>query len=343
MASLAFQMDVLDARSEQTQWQRELSQSVRDPAELCRLVGLPTTAVEAVIKAAAGLPILVPRPYIARIRPGDAGDPLLLQVLPRPAELGHVPGFTPDPLGEIAALCCPGLLWKYQNRLLILTTQQCAVHCRFCFRRHFLHQNGHQTTLKWGAAVEQIAGEPTIHEAILSGGDPLILSDKTLSDMADRLAQIPHLRRLRIHTRMPIVIPRRVCDELISWIKGTRLSVIMVVQVNHPAEIDDEVAHGLGRLIDAGVPVLSQGVLLAGINDSVDVLADLYERLVDLRVMPYYLHQLDAVAGAAHFEVPIANGIELISRLREKLPGYAVPRYVRETRGGTAKEILCWF
>jgi len=340
MASLASQSEYMEALSEPVDWQRELARSVRDPAELCRLVGLPSTAAEAAMQAAEGFPILVPRPYIARIRTGDVSDPLLLQVLSCPAELSQTPGFTPDPLGEIATLCGPGLLWKYQNRILILATQSCAVHCRFCFRRHFHFDESLQSPSKWGELFRLIAAEPSIHELIFSGGDPLTLPDDLLSRMAARFAQISHLQRLRIHTRMPVVIPQRVCDEMISWIKWTRLPTIMVVHVNHPAEIDTEVAAAFGRLIDAGIPVLSQGVLLAGINDNLEVLAELYERLADLRVMPYYLHQLDTVAGAAHFQAPIARGKELIAQLRAKLPGYAVPRYVRETRGGASKEIL---
>jgi EF-P beta-lysylation protein EpmB len=340
MVSLASQLEFLDTQPEPTDWQSELARSVRDPAELCRLVGLSSTAAEAVMQAADGFPILVPRPYLARIRTGDTGDPLLLQVLPRRAELDQTPGYTPDPLGETASLCGLGLLWKYQNRILILATPMCAVHCRFCFRRHFPFNNSLQSPSKWDEAFRLLSTEPSIHELILSGGDPLMLPDELLARLAAKFAQISHLRRLRIHTRMPVVIPQRVCEELISWIKGIRLSTIMVVHVNHPAEIDAEVAAGIGRLIEAGIPVLNQGVLLAGVNDNLDVLAELYERLADLRVMPYYLHQLDPVAGAAHFEVPIAKGKELIAGLRKKLPGYAVPRYVREIQGRAAKEIL---
>jgi L-lysine 2,3-aminomutase len=340
MVSLSSKLEFLDTQPEPSDWQNELARSVRDPAELCRLVGLSPTAAEAVVQAANGFPILVPRPYLARIRIRDAGDPLLLQVLPRRAELDQTPGYTPDPLGEITSLCGPGLLWKYQNRILILATPLCAVHCRFCFRRHFPFNNGSQSPSKWDEVFRLLSMESSIHELILSGGDPLMLPDELLSQLAAKFAQISHLRRLRIHTRMPVVIPQRVCDDLISWIKGTRLSTIMVVHVNHPAEIDADVAAGLGRLIEAGIPVLSQGVLLAGINDNLDVLAELYERLADLRVMPYYLHQLDPVAGAAHFEATIAKGKELIAGLRKKLPGYAVPRYVRENLDGAAKEIL---
>jgi KamA family protein len=188
--------------------------------------------------------------------------------------------------------------------------------------------------------LKQIAADPSIHEVILSGGDPLALPDAELAQIVGRLAEISHLRRLRIHTRLPVMIPQRITDELPALLRGNRLSPIMVVQVNHPAEIDPAVAEAFGRLVDAGVPLLNQAVLLRGVNDRADVLAELCERLVDLRVMPYYLHQLDPVAGAAHFEVPIETGRALMAALRARLPGYAVPRYVRETRGGTSKEVL---
>jgi L-lysine 2,3-aminomutase len=188
--------------------------------------------------------------------------------------------------------------------------------------------------------LQAISSDHSIHEVILSGGDPLTLPDCELAQFAEQLAQIPHLRRLRIHTRLPVMIPQRVNDDLLSWLRANRLSPIVVVQVNHPAEIDGEVAAAFGRLVDAGIPLLNQSVLLRGVNDRAEVLAELCERLVELRVMPYYLHQLDAVAGAAHFEVPVAAGLALIAELRARLPGYAVPRYVRETPGAANKEVL---
>jgi KamA family protein len=188
--------------------------------------------------------------------------------------------------------------------------------------------------------MQVIASDRSIHEVILSGGDPLTLPDDVLARLAAELAQIPHLRRLRIHTRLPVMIPQRVTGEMISWMRANRLSPVVVVQVNHPAEIDPAVADAFGRLVDAGIPMLNQAVLLRDVNDRADVLAELCERLVDLRVMPYYLHQLDAVAGAAHFAVPVATGLALLAELRARLPGYAVPRYVRESRGGTSKEVL---
>jgi EF-P beta-lysylation protein EpmB len=291
-------------------------------------------------QAATRFPLLVPRPFLSRICPGDPHDPLLLQVLPQAAEAEDVPNYHADPLGEASTTRCPGLLGKYHGRSLMVTTGACAVHCRFCFRRHFPYQEIPQTQADWEPALRQIAAQESIREVILSGGDPLTQPDEWFGELAGRLAKIPHLTRLRLHTRVPIMIPQRITDALLGWLLSTRLSPLVVVHVNHPAEIDAPVAAALGRLVAAGIPVLSQGVLLRGINDRADVLAALYERLIDLRVMPYYLHQLDAVAGAAHFEVPEATGRELIAQLRARLPGYAVPRYVREIPGGVNKEVL---
>jgi L-lysine 2,3-aminomutase len=359
-------------------WQSVLAEAVRSPAEVCRLLGLEPALAAAADRAATGFPLLVPRPYLARIRPGDPADPLLRQVLPQAAELVATPGFGPDPLDEAKTACGPGLLHllqKYRGRILMVTTGSCAVHCRYCFRRHFPYRNALgvvSSGTQWDGALvprpeslgrsrkptrcngwalpdgthlledvlKQIAADPSIHEVILSGGDPLALPDAELAQIVGRLAEISHLRRLRIHTRLPVMIPQRITDELPALLRGNRLSPIMVVQVNHPAEIDPAVAEAFGRLVDAGVPLLNQAVLLRGVNDRADVLAELCERLVDLRVMPYYLHQLDPVAGAAHFEVPIETGRALMAALRARLPGYAVPRYVRETRGGTSKEVL---
>ena len=318
-----------------------LAEAVRSPDELCRILGLdPALAAEA-RQAADGFPLLVPRPFLARIRPGDPADPLLVQVMPRAAETIAAPGYQADPLGEADARCGPGLLRKYEGRILMVATGSCAVHCRFCFRRHFPYREASPGgKMGIGDSLRTIAADRSIREVILSGGDPLVLPDGDLAQLARNLTAIPHLRRLRIHTRLPVMIPQRVTDGLISWMRRGRLSTIMVVHVNHPAEIDADVAEAFGRLIDAGIPVLSQSVLLRRVNDRAGVLAELYERLVDLRVMPYYLHQLDPVAGAAHFEVPIPTGIDLMAQLRARLPGYAVPRYVRETRGGTSKEVL---
>jgi len=321
-------------------WQAVLADPVTDAAELCRLVGVAPSDAVAAGEAERGFPLLVPRTYIARIRRGAPHDPLLLQVLPREEERDQPAGFTTDPVGEADMARTCGLLRKYRSRALMVATPECAVHCRFCFRRHFPYPKLPKPPDRWGPALDEIAGDLSIREVIFSGGDPLTLDDRLLARLAQRLAEIPHVRRLRVHTRVPIVIPQRVTDKLMAWLRATRLTPIVVVHVNHPAEIDDQVAAALGRLVERGVPVLSQSVLLRGVNDRLDVLARLFERLVDLRVMPYYLHQLDRVAGAAHFEVPESTGRALVQRLRDRLPGYAVPRYVRETPGEANKRVL---
>lgn len=321
-------------------WQRALREAIRDPAELCRLLDLPDEYEPAAVRAAEAFGLFAPRGYVGRMRRGDPHDPLLRQVLPLGEELLATPGYRPDPVDDAAAALDAGLLKKYHGRALMVTTGACAIHCRYCFRRHYPYSEGPRSLAEWAPAFDRLAADRSIDEVLLSGGDPLTLVDPWLARLAERLAAIGHLRRLRVHTRLPIVIPERVCDELLDWLRGTRLTPIMVVHANHPAEISDSVAAALGRLVDAGIPVLNQAVLLRGVNDDADALAELCRRLVDLRVMPYYLHQLDRVAGAAHFEVSEATGRRLIAELRRRLPGYAVPRYVRETPGEASKVLL---
>jgi L-lysine 2,3-aminomutase len=345
-------------------WQSAAADCVRDAAELCRLLDLPPSLAEAARNAAGGFPLLVPRTFLSRIRVGDGNDPLLRQVLPTNEELEQPPQFARDPIGEVGSALSGCILRKYKNRALMITTGVCAAHCRFCFRRHFpYHQAVHgdqrcqsgsrlstldsqpnheavRGTQRYQQALGRIARETTVQEVILSGGDPLSLGDRVLGSLIEGLGAIPHLRRLRIHTRQPVLIPQRVSHPLLGRLRATRLTVIVVLHINHPAEIDKAVEAAIGRLVDAGLPVLQQGVLLRGINDRVEVLAELYERLADLRVIPYYLHQLDRVAGAAHFEVPEDEGVRLIEHLRSRLPGYAVPRYVRELAGAPHKVVL---
>jgi EF-P beta-lysylation protein EpmB len=215
----------------------------------------------------------------------------------------------------------------------MVTTGACAVHCRYCFRRHFPYHETPRAPDDWQGALQQIAGDTSIREVIFSGGDPLTLVDASLAQLAESIADIPHVRRLRVHTRLPIMIPERVTSELFDWLNGTRLSPVMVIHANHPAELLSGAAAAVRSIVSAGVPTLNQAVLLRGVNDSVEVLVELSERLVDLGVIPYYLHQLDRVAGAAHFEVPIEEGLRIVEELRRRLPGYAIPRYVREVAG----------
>lgn len=288
----------------------------------------------------------------ARVSGGDHNEsPALTQfagssLRSTPATPSHQPGSPVidgglmDPVGDLAAQRLPGLLQKYHGRVLLVTTGACAVHCRYCFRRHYPYDTAPKTLAAWQPALDEIAADESISEVILSGGDPLTLKDSLLAALAERLAEIPHLRRLRVHTRLPLMIPERVNEELLAWLRGTRLSPVMVIHANHANELSGDAADAVQRLVAAGIPTLNQTVLLRGINDEVETLAALSERLLDLGAMPYYLHQLDRVAGALHFEVPQERGRELVAALRARLPGYAVPRYVQERPGETSKTIL---
>lgn len=317
-----------------------MKDAVRDVDELCRLLDLPEEFTSAAKEAARQFRLFVPRGFLARIRPGDPADPLLRQVLPVAAETDTVPGFTVDPVRDNLAERQPGLLQKYTGRVLLITTGTCAVHCRYCFRRHFPYDEAPRSLADWRPAIDEIAADESVREVILSGGDPLTLVDATISQLIDALAEISHLRRLRIHTRLPIVIPERVTEELVNVLRDCRLTPVVVVHANHANELDAQVAKALSQLSEAGIVLLNQAVLLAGVNDSVEAQAALSERLVDLRVVPYYLHQLDRVAGAAHFEVPLEVGQRIVGELRERLPGYAVPRFVAEIPGAGSKSIV---
>jgi EF-P beta-lysylation protein EpmB len=321
-------------------WQDAMKDAVRDASELCRLLDLPDTFAAAARESSREFRLFVPRGFLARMRPGDPVDPLLLQVLPVADEMVDAPGFAVDPVRDDLAERQPGLLQKYRGRVLLITTGTCAVHCRYCFRRHFPYDEAPRSLADWQPAIEEIAADKSVHEVILSGGDPLTLVDTTLRDLIEELAEISHLRRLRIHTRLPIVIPERVTDELVDMLRDSGLTPVVVVHANHANELDAHVAEALEKLSSSGIMLLNQAVLLAGVNDSEEAQAALCERLIDLRVLPYYLHQLDRVAGAAHFEVPEVKGRKIIRQLRERLPGYAVPRYVVEVPGAAGKTVL---
>jgi EF-P beta-lysylation protein EpmB len=325
-----------------TRWQQLMREAIRDPVELCRRLALPAEYEAAAIAAAKLFPVFAPAGYVAKMTPRDPRDPLLRQILPLADELAAAAGFSDDPLAEAQAMVGPGLLQKYEGRVLLIATGVCAIHCRYCFRRHFPYDDVSGSPQAWQAALDRIATDPSIDEVLLSGGDPLTLSDNKLAALARQLADIEHVRRLRIHSRLPIVIPERVTDELTGWLSGSRLAPIVVVHANHPRELDADVLDALARLVDAGIVVLNQAVLLRGVNDNLDVLASLCQTLINHRVLPYYLHQLDRVTGAAHFEVPRAQGRQLIAQLRRQLPGYAVPRYVYERAGAAHKIAVAW-
>lgn len=321
-------------------WHRALAEAVRDPDELIDLLRLPDEFREPARRAAKLFPLLVPRSFLTRMKPGDPRDPLLLQVLPLGAEEQVVDGFTDDAVGDSEAHRASGLLQKYAGRALMIATGACAIHCRYCFRRAYPYGDEPRRMADWQPAFDVLAADETIHEAILSGGDPLMLTDQRLAEIVSRLEAIPHLTRIRVHSRLPIVLPERVTETLVDILLSNRLTPIMVVHANHPRELEGTCAAALRRLVRSGITVLNQAVLLRGINDNADTLTELSERLINLGVIPYYLHQLDRVAGTAHFEVCEETGRELIAELRQRLPGYAVPQFVREIPGEASKTPL---
>jgi EF-P beta-lysylation protein EpmB len=274
------------------------------------------------------------------MRPGNAHDPLLRQVLPQLAEMEQVPGFTTDAVGDLAAREAQGVLHKYQGRALLIASGSCAINCRYCFRRHFPYGDEMAAAGQWRQALEHVRQDTSINELILSGGDPLALSTSKLEELSHGLAGLTHIIRLRIHTRLPIVLPERIDTPFTDWLKSLPLQKVVVLHANHANEFDDSVDAACARMRDAGATLLNQSVLLRGINDDADTLAALSERMFAAGVLPYYLHQLDRVQGAAHFEVSDAQAQSLIEDMRGRLPGYLVPKLVREVGGDPSKRPL---
>lgn len=324
-------------RKQPSTWQQELAHAVTDPVELACLLRLDPALVEPACTVARQFGLRVPRGYVARMRVGDPNDPLLRQVLPLAAEGAAINGFGPDPVGDLSAMVVPGALHKYQGRVLLTTTGACAIHCRYCFRRHFPYADANPATDGWRSAVDYIRSDTSAREVILSGGDPLTLSDAKLERLIDMLARVPHVQRLRVHTRLPIVLPERITGDLCALLTRTRLACVVVVHANHPNEIDAQVTWALARLRDSGVTLLNQSVLLRGVNDDADVLCALSESLFSAGVLPYYLHMLDRVEGAAHFEVDEVIARDLHARVVDRLSGYLVPKLVREEADASSK------
>ena len=321
-------------------WQQLWRDAVRDPRVLLAQLGLDEAAAGLSDAAAAQFPLRVPQGFVARMRRGDLADPLLRQVLPLDAEMRPMPGFVQDPVGDSAAKAGAGVIRKYRGRALLVATGSCAVHCRYCFRRHFPYAEETAASAGWGDAVAHIASDSSINEVILSGGDPWSLSTDKLAVLTGALAGIAHLKRLRVHTRLPIVLPERVDDALLAWLTALPWPVTVVLHANHANEFDAAVDRALSRLRAAGAILLNQAVLLRGVNDSVQALADLSQRGHAAGVLPYYLHQLDRVQGAAHFEVDDARALQLHAALAAQLSGYLVPKLVREVAGDPGKRAL---
>lgn len=321
-------------------WQKELAGAISDPVELFELLDLDPAGLDPALQACRDFPLRVPRPYLARMRRGDPADPLLRQVLPLGEELLTVPGYRRDPLDELSVNPIPGLVHKYAGRALLIVSPACAINCRYCFRRHFPYEDNKPNRDQWRHALDYIGADASINEVIYSGGDPLAANDKQLLWLSQGIATIPHVRRLRVHTRLPVVIPSRIDRDCLHWLTATRLQTVVVLHVNHPNELDDQVRQMVARLRAANIIVLNQSVLLAGVNDSADVLIHLSEALFDAGIMPYYLHLLDPVEGAAHFATPPWVAHELQRALQVNLPGYLVPKLVWEQPGKGSKTWL---
>ena len=324
-------------------WQRALQQCITDPCEQVECLGLDEKWIEPAGRAAARFALKVPRGYVARMRHGDPDDPLLRQVLPMGIELAETPGFVADAVGDLHALAGPGLLHKYHGRALLVTTGACAIHCRYCFRREFPYGEQNPARGEFAAALASIRADTSIAEVILSGGDPLTLSDRRLHALLHELEAIPHVRRLRVHTRLPVVLPERIdAGFMQSWNSLRRLQKIMVVHANHANEIRGarDVRAAIATLKSADTVLLNQSVLLRGVNDSAEALVQLSESLFEAGVLPYYLHVLDPVRGAAHFDVPDDEAASLLQEAAGRLPGYLVPKLVREVHGAASKTML---
>ncbi len=318
-------------------WQEQLSTAVSHPSELLATLGLSDNLLAGALRGDAEFKTRVPFSYISRMEFGNANDPLLKQVLPVDNETLDVSGFTMDPLAEQSSNPSDGVIHKYKGRLLLIVSGACAINCRFCFRRHFPYGDNQLGGESWQQAIDYIKAQTDIHEVILSGGDPLATSDKRLKKLIQELSEIQHLKTIRIHTRLPIVIPDRVTDELLSWLTSTRLKPVMVIHCNHANEIDDAVHSALQKLKKAGVTLLNQTVLLKGINDDAEALSELSHKLFQADVLPYYLHLLDKVKGAAHFDVNTQKAQEIMRELMAQCPGYLVPKLVREVAGEPGK------
>ena len=326
--------------SQEINWQQQYKDSITTIDELCDALDLHIEQLPISYKADKQFPLRVPWNYVQRMRKSDPQDPLLLQVLPHADEENKAVGFSKDPVADLKSIKSTGLLQKYHGRALLLATSRCAIHCRYCFRRHFPYASQNPRHDTWHNAINKIAKDPSINEIILSGGDPLVLSDIELKKLISQLESITHIKRLRIHTRLPVVLPSRINNELISWINRTRLKVVMVLHINHAQELDNQFQKRLQGLAATDCVLLNQSVLLRNINNEADILIQLSEALFQSNILPYYLHLLDKVQGAAHFEVSETQARKIMQEVASKLPGYLVPRLVKEESGHASKTLI---
>lgn len=321
-------------------WQEELSQLITDPKTLFDMLELPESMLESAHQAHKAFPIRTTFSYAQNITKGDIHDPLLRQILPIGEEMELVEGYSNDPVGEEQTTVAPGVVHKYQGRVLLIGATQCAINCRYCFRRAFDYSTNNPSREQWKLSLQYIEKDPSIEEVILSGGDPLAQSDAQISWLISQLDQIPHLQRLRIHTRLPVVLPSRITESFCRILSDSRLEKVMVIHCNHHRELSNQVSESLENLVERGVTLLNQSVLLKGVNDNTDTLKKLSKELFRYRVLPYYLHLLDKVHGAAHFSVSTKAATEIYQNLIAELPGYLVPKLVQEIAGEKSKTLI---
>jgi EF-P beta-lysylation protein EpmB len=318
-------------------WKKQLAEAVSSPAELLKQLNLEHLLKDN-IDLDPGFRLRVPQAYVNKIKKGDATDPLLLQVLPTLAE--NDPTGDIDPVGDLEAMPSSGLLHKYHGRALIISTAACAIHCRYCFRRHFPYSDAQALSSQWPSTLEYLKQHTEIQEVILSGGDPLVLDDEKLESLCNDLETIPHIKWLRIHTRLPVVLPSRITPSLLAWMQKSRFRITMVIHANHANELGVDEMAAIQVLQNANITLLNQSVLLSNINDNASILTDLSHRLHDAGVIPYYLHLLDQVQGGLHFDVDRVKACKIIDNMRAELPGFLVPRLVVEEKGARSKTAI---
>ncbi len=334
-------MKIKPAHNATDSWQQQLANAFHQVDALYQYLNIDPLTLPAIDKNNT-FPVKVPKSFADCMTPGDPDDPLLRQVLPLQRENRTVQGFMADPVGDLAATTTSGVIHKYQGRVLLITTAACAIHCRYCFRRNFPYRDNQLTGQRQQQALDYISRHPDIHEVILSGGDPLLLSDARLAALLSALDKIPHIRRIRLHSRLPVVLPARINQSLLELLSSVRAKVILVLHSNHANELSDKVALACQQLHQLPVTLLNQSVLLKGINDNAETLCNLSEKLFELDILPYYLHQLDRAQGAAHFAVDDSTALSIYRELQTQLPGYLVPKLVREVAGAAFKTDLRW-
>jgi len=320
-------------------WQKHDNNAICCPEELLKQLMLPDGLLAAAKESAKLFPLKVTHSYLARIEKGNVHDPLLRQILPLVDEQYGHPDYSTDPVGDLSSTPVPGLLHKYKGRVLLMATASCGIHCRYCFRRHFPYSE-HKSSNNWRQAIEYIRKDHSIHEVILSGGDPLLVSDSYLNEFINKIEAISHIKRLRIHTRLPVVIPQRLTENLMDILKKSRLNASIVVHINHPNELDQELGRRLQIFTQAGITILNQSVLLKAVNNNAQTLIALSEKLFQYQVMPYYLHLLDPIEGAAHLEVSKEMALKLLKDITSHIPGYLVPKLSKEEPHKSSKTIL---